>query len=57
MASSPLDKFQIIKQLGDGSFGIVLMARNTQTGEMVAIKRMKKKYRTWEECTQLREVK
>ncbi|KAJ3118533.1 hypothetical protein HDU96_000951 [Phlyctochytrium bullatum] len=54
---SPLDKFKILKQLGDGSFGTVLMAQNIQTGETVAIKRMKKKYFTWEECTQLREVK
>ncbi|KAI8854520.1 kinase-like domain-containing protein [Chytridium lagenaria] len=33
------------------------MAQNNQTGETVAIKRMKKKYYTWEECTQLREIK
>ncbi|KAI9355641.1 kinase-like domain-containing protein, partial [Zopfochytrium polystomum] len=57
MIRSPLDKFQIVKQLGDGSFGVVLMAKNATNGEIVAIKRMKKKYRTWEECTQLREVK
>ncbi|KAI8615376.1 kinase-like domain-containing protein [Chytriomyces sp. MP71] len=52
-----IDKFEIVKQLGDGSFGSVLMARNRDSRETVAIKRMKKKFRTWEECTQLREVK
>ncbi|KAJ3136351.1 hypothetical protein HK101_004021, partial [Irineochytrium annulatum] len=57
MGFPPLDKFAVMKQLGDGSFGSVLLAKNQQTGEMVAIKRMKKKFLTWEECTQLREVK
>ncbi|KAJ3298633.1 hypothetical protein HDU76_006437, partial [Blyttiomyces sp. JEL0837] len=55
--SAALDKFKIQKQLGDGSFGIVLKALNVQTGELVAIKRMKKKYKSWDECMQLREVK
>ncbi|ORY47297.1 Pkinase-domain-containing protein [Rhizoclosmatium globosum] len=54
---SVTDKFEIVKQLGDGSFGSVLMGRNKLTQEIVAIKKMKKKFKTWEECTQLREVK
>ncbi|KAJ3107065.1 hypothetical protein HDU97_005034 [Phlyctochytrium planicorne] len=54
---SGLEKYKIIKQLGDGSFGTVLMAQDTTNGETVAIKRMKKKYYNWEECTQLREIK
>ncbi|KAJ3415459.1 hypothetical protein HDV05_004901 [Chytridiales sp. JEL 0842] len=57
MERTPIDKFKIVKQLGDGSFGVVLQAVNKQTGELVAIKRMKKKFFTWDECTQLREVK
>jgi hypothetical protein len=35
----------------------VLKAVNRQTGEVVAIKKMKKKFYSWEECMQLREVK
>ncbi|KAI9350906.1 kinase-like domain-containing protein [Obelidium mucronatum] len=54
---SVTEKFEIVKQLGDGSFGSVLMGRNKFTQEIVAIKKMKKKFKTWEECTQLREVK
>ncbi|KAJ3132224.1 hypothetical protein HK100_005516 [Physocladia obscura] len=57
MSGLALDKFKITKQLGDGSFGSVLMATNTVTNEIVAIKRMKKRFKSWEECTQLREVK
>jgi serine/threonine protein kinase len=32
---NPIDKFKIIKQLGDGSFGTVMQGTNKQTGEMV----------------------
>ncbi|CAN8246018.1 unnamed protein product [Cochlearia groenlandica] len=46
-----------MKEVGDGTFGNVWRAVNKQTGEVVAIKRMKKKYYSWEECVNLREVK
>ena len=52
-----MEKYQVIKKLGSGSFGNVQMATNKQTGEVVAIKQLKKKYGTWEECLQLAEVK
>ena len=43
--------------LVQGTYGSVLMGRNQDTGEPVAIKKMKKNFLTWEECMQLREVK
>ncbi|CAA7406496.1 unnamed protein product [Spirodela intermedia] len=49
--------FKLIKQVGDGSFGSVWRAVNKLTGEIVAIKKMKKKYYSWQECINLREVK
>eukprot|EP01105_Mastigella_eilhardi_P022791 TRINITY_DN5669_c0_g1_i1.p1 TRINITY_DN5669_c0_g1~~TRINITY_DN5669_c0_g1_i1.p1 ORF type:complete len:494 (-),score=118.95 TRINITY_DN5669_c0_g1_i1:75-1556(-) len=52
-----MQKYTMLKQLGDGAYGVVLKAVNKQTGEVVAIKKMKKKFATWEECIQLREVK
>jgi serine/threonine protein kinase len=48
-----MDKFVIIRQLGGGTFATVNLAKNKETGEMVAIKYMRKKFTTWEECTQL----
>ena len=33
-----------------------MKGRNKQTGEWVAIKKMKRKFYSWEECMQLREV-
>jgi serine/threonine protein kinase len=52
-----MNKFQIMEQLGDGSFGSVLKAKYIDTGEYAAIKRMKKKYHSWDECLALREIK
>ncbi|XP_057448746.1 cyclin-dependent kinase F-4-like isoform X2 [Lotus japonicus] len=52
-----MERYTIIKEVGDGTFGTVWRAINKQTGEVVAIKKMKKKYYSWEECVNLREVK
>ncbi|XP_074643273.1 serine/threonine-protein kinase MAK-like isoform X1 [Tubulanus polymorphus] len=52
-----MDRYQIQKQLGDGTYGSVLLATTVGTGEKVAIKRMKKKYYKWDDCLNLREVK
>merc|ERR1719181_2334573 len=45
-----------MKALGDGTYGSVMRAQNKQTGEVVAIKKFKQKYRSWEECVKLREI-
>lgn len=85
-----MDRYKIVKPLGDGTYGSVFKAINRQTGEIVshdcearratqrvsvwrrmqhfcmatmlfglqvAIKKMKKKFYSWEECMQLREIK
>ncbi|KAG2680474.1 hypothetical protein I3843_11G101800 [Carya illinoinensis] len=52
-----MERFNLIKEVGDGTFGCVWRAINKQTGEVVAIKKMKKRYYSWEECVNLREVK
>lgn len=52
-----MNRYQITKQLGDGTYGSVLKAINRQTGEVTAVKKMKKKFYTWDECLQLREIK
>jgi len=51
-----MDNFEIISIIGEGSFGSVSKAKNIKTNEIVAIKKMKKKYFSWEECLNLREV-
>lgn len=52
-----MDRYKIIKEVGDGTFGSVWRAINKHSGEVVAIKKMKRKYYSWEECINLREVK
>lgn len=51
-----MNRYTVLGQLGDGSFGTVNMAQNTTSGEVVAIKKMKQRFNSWEECLQLREI-
>lgn len=52
-----MDRYKILKNVGDGSFGSVAKAINKSTGETVAIKKMKKKFYSWDEAMSLREIK
>ncbi|KAM4606237.1 serine/threonine-protein kinase MAK [Polymixia lowei] len=52
-----MNRYAMLRQLGDGTYGSVLMGRSNESGELVAIKRMKRKFYSWEECMNLREVK
>ncbi|ESO92554.1 hypothetical protein LOTGIDRAFT_120723 [Lottia gigantea] len=52
-----MNRYTVSKQLGDGTYGSVILGNVKETGEKVAIKKMKKKYYSWEECLDLREVK
>ena len=47
----------MITRLGGGSFADVYKAKEKSTGEFVAIKILKKKYKKWDECIELRECK
>jgi protein kinase len=51
-----MNRYKILKKLGDGTFGTVLRGQEKTTGEIVAIKKFKQKYRSWEECIKLREI-
>ncbi|KAL6533656.1 Cyclin-dependent kinase F-4 [Orobanche hederae] len=46
-----MERYEVIKEVGNGTFGSVWRALNKQSGEVVAIKKMKKKYNSWEECS------
>ncbi|CAH8870325.1 unnamed protein product [Trichobilharzia szidati] len=52
-----MNRYTLIKQLGDGTYGSVLLATSLETKEKVAIKKMKRKFFSWNECLNLREVK
>nr|POE49286.1 sporulation protein kinase pit1 [Quercus suber] len=57
------DRFEIIKDIGDGSFGSVALGRTrsagahiVRKGTLVAIKTMKKTFESFSQCMELREV-
>ncbi|EME89788.1 serine/threonine protein kinase, CMGC family [Pseudocercospora fijiensis CIRAD86] len=57
------DKFEIMKDIGDGSFGSVTLGRTraagahiVRRGTLVAIKTMKKTFENFSQCMELREV-
>ena len=45
-----MDRWFILKTIGDGAYGTVYKAQHKETDEFAAIKKMKKKFYTWEEC-------
>ena len=45
----------MITRLGGGTFADVYKAKEKSTGELVAIKVLKRKYKKWEDCLELRE--
>ena len=47
----------MITRLGGGSFADVYKAKEKSTGDLVAIKVLKKKYKKWEDCLELRECR
>lgn len=52
-----MNRYELLDRLGDGTFGEVTKARNLKTNEVVAIKKLKAVFPTWEQCLQLRELK
>ena len=52
-----MEKYEIVKRLGGGSFADVYKALEKSTGELVAIKVLKRKYKKYEDCHELLEVR
>lgn len=52
-----MNRYITLNPLGDGTYGTVVLGQRKDTGEKVAIKRMKRKYYSWDEAMSLREVK
>ncbi|OWZ23558.1 CMGC/RCK/MAK protein kinase [Phytophthora megakarya] len=52
-----MNRYEMLNRVGDGAFGEVTRARSLKTHEIVAVKKIKALFPTWEECLQLRELK
>lgn len=52
-----LRRYKMLNLVGDGTYGLVYLAQNQENKEKVAIKTMKRKYYSWNEVMDLREVK
>ena len=51
-----MNRYQLQEEIGDGTFGRVIKAKNKETDEIVAIKHIKSKFKNWKSCINLREV-
>ena len=51
-----MQRYKELQLIGDGTFGTVSKAINKETGDIVAIKKIKKKIHCWDGCTALREI-
>jgi protein kinase len=51
-----MDKYNIIKTIGDGSYGTVYKAENKHTHEIIAIKRFKDNFESLDVALQLKEI-
>ena len=52
-----MDDYEMITRLGGGSFADVYKALEKSTGELVAIKVLKRKYKKWDDCNELMECR
>lgn len=57
MTVTVANKYTLSRALGDGTYGSVCLAKHVDSGEQVAVKVMKRKYKSWQEAMDLREVK
>ena len=51
------EKYELNEFIGDGSFGSVYWGREKSTQELVAIKKMKIPFKSWEDAMAMPEVK
>lgn len=52
-----MKRFEVLRTLGDGGFGTVFECIDKDNGEHVAIKKIKQRFNSFDECLQLKEVK
>ena len=51
-----MEKYKFLKNIGDGSYGTVSKAVLKGPRDVVAIKKLKRNFSTWDECSEIPEV-
>ena len=51
-----MDRYKIEAKVGSGAFGSVFRAVHRSTGLKVAVKKLRRRYESWQQCLELREV-
>ena len=51
-----MEKYQFVKKLGEGAYGVVVKCINNNNKEIVAIKKMKGQQASWSEALKMSEV-
>lgn len=51
-----MERYRPLGKLGDGTYGRVYKARDKKTSEVVAIKQLKTKFSSFDDCLRLREL-
>ena len=52
-----MEKYKLINIIGDGTYGSVWKGVVLEKGEIVAIKKLKNKIKSWQECLEMKEIK
>jgi protein kinase len=52
-----MKRFEELEVLGNGGFGTVIKCRDRGTGDLIAIKKLKQRFASFDDCLQLKEVK
>jgi protein kinase len=52
-----MKRYEELKMIDEGAFGVVTKCRDRETGDIVAVKKMKQRTATFDECLQMKEGK
>ena len=52
-----MNKYKVQELIGDGTYGLVFKGIELETGDLIAVKKLKSKIKSWSECVHQKEVK
>lgn len=52
-----LQRYEVLESLGEGTFGAVKKVRDKESGDFLAMKCFKQRFKSWDACLELRELR